>query len=185
MRNILFTIIVCIMVITGCSVQNTQSSAFDEGELTEKVASLEEHINDYEEELQELRGLVDTHKAMYTEQANMTRIELTQLKHLINHLPNITHRQGYLDLISNETATIQLAYKIESDEAPNGFMIEEGEQEVKNVSEDVMIYILEGTQLKSLDSVNALSETLKDHQRLFDLYFLQGELLLVSEVYLP
>ncbi len=156
-----------------------------------EMSRLESEIKEKDDKIEQLQKKVDVTDPVKNEYVNQINNKTQMIEQLVNHLPNITHKQGYIkEMIQDNSGTsfmIDYAVMVGNDGySPNNFHVEnENEEYVKAIAAgDVETYVLDGTLLHAADR-DRFNDKVKEYKRLFNLYFIEDELILAAEQYLP
>ena len=163
-------------------------------DLSEQIEKMNEQLVQYEsdfaesektiKELQEqIESTFSSQREMYNELHNSAYIN----KHLLNLLPDITRKQGFIKEIHKEdenSLTIDYASWEENKDAPNGGEVinEQVNLEQISVHPDVEVFILDGARLgyQTFEDFE-----LPEYDGLYNLYFIKNEVVLITQQYLP
>lgn len=192
---ILFCIPVLFMM--GCTEKVTSEdriAAEKFKDLSEQVEKMNEQLVQYESDLaesektiKELKEQIEsTHtsqREMYNELHNSAYIN----KHLLNLLPDITRKQGFIKEVRKEdeiSLTIDYASWEERKDAPNGGEVINEQVTIEQISvhPDVEVFILNGAMLgyQTFEDFE-----LPEYDGLYNLYFIKNEVVLITQQYLP
>ena len=186
MKKILFSMFLIIIIVSGCSSQE-DNKKLDElqsrlDDLMEQVIDINERQLQFEEEFK----FYDSQQSLDT---NNHHTRLYQLEHLVKYLPNIELKKGYILEVIKEDNSIKLAIDfkrmISDDNQPNGYRIEEMEDELVELTEETDIYMLENHSREIYVPIEELEEKLNEYTRFINFYFVDGKVLLMTEQYLP
>jgi len=163
-------------------------------DLSEQVEKMNEQLVQYEsdiaesektiKELQEqIESTLNSQREMYNELHNSAYIN----KHLLNLLPDITRKQGFIKEVRKEdenSLMIDYASWEENKDAPNGGEVINEQENIEQISvhPDVEVFILDGARLgyQTFEDFE-----LTEYDGLYNLYFIKKEVVLITQQYLP
>jgi uncharacterized coiled-coil protein SlyX len=190
---------ILLLLLSGC----TKSLTTSEEKVREDSSVKLEDLDAVKEALKKLEGdLVEKDSAIKELQTTLESTKTSQLDRIVElenkvhmqevllaHLPAIVHKQGYIKEIKRDGTqlffVIDYAAWEQDPNAPNGGKLvnEKEEQELIAVSESIAAYVLNGAAVPVYDPFKEFEE--KSHSGLFNLYLVEGEIVLISEQYLP
>ncbi|WP_019122847.1 hypothetical protein [Brevibacillus massiliensis] len=202
-----FWLLICI-VLVGCGINQGADANQDRdkrlAELEKRLEALETKAAAQEKELAELQAK----NGMLAEELNETAEGLTQATHLLRNLPDLSVTLAYIQTIEEESGTHYLIaddaewltgegavqaivedthVKKEDVSLPNGFYVRNTQSEHRKaaLANDALIYLLEGAAHQYTPHADFTQNKNAWKERLFWLYQVGGEVVLVKEQYLP
>ena len=164
-------------------------------DLSEQVEKMNEQLDQYESDLAESEKTIkvlkeqieSTHtsqREMYNELHNSAYIN----KHLLNLLPDITRKQGFIikEVRKEDENSLMIDYASweERKDAPNGGEVINEQETIEQISvhPDVEVFILDGAMLgyQTFEDFE-----LPEYDGLYNLYFIKNEVVLITQQYLP
>lgn len=186
-----------LLLIVGCTNTDVASEEFEK-----KIGKLESKILDLEETTEKQQATIEKHK----EQTNITesKIEALEVKNAILKDSTMTIESNYFAInelikhtmnsrtailnyaeINGEKLSLTITYseKITDGDAPNGFRLEEtGEGTITiGISKDVPIYLLGNASTL----IQATWEDVVSRRGMLQLFENNGEVVFISEIYIP
>ena len=163
-------------------------------DLSEQMEKMNEQLVQYESDLAEsektikelqeqIESTFNSQREMYNELHNSAYIN----KHLLNLLPDITRKQGFIKEIrkgDENSLTIDYASWEENKDAPNGGEVTNEQVNIEEISvhPDVEVYISDGAMLgyQTFEDFE-----LPEYDALYNLYIIKNEVVLITQQYLP
>lgn len=177
-------------LMVGCTNKEDVSVAKSEdtiSELENKIVKLEQIIEEHEEEItriQESDTLSDK-ISIIDESNSYLSSQLYVLNNVIQHTTSNKTAMLNSAEINGDTLNLNITYTnmINDEDAPNGFRLVETEEgtEVLSISKDVPVFLLENPRT----SFVATWEQVVAHRGFLRLFEKDGEVVLISESYLP
>jgi hypothetical protein len=187
------------LFLVGCSEDNTETAIqvtteqlrTMKEEFKSEISRLELEINEKDKQIKELQKKTDFNNPLTNSYVSKINGKTAMIDQLVKHLPDITHKEGYIkEVIKEDTGIyfmIDYAKMVHNDGySPNNFHIENEKEEYVKVKavQDIDTYVRDGAILYS-SSLEKYKKDIKDYKRLFDLYFIEDKLVLAVEMYLP
>jgi septal ring factor EnvC (AmiA/AmiB activator) len=191
--SVLFILFLCVGCVNTSKETNNVESSEQLNNLQESVnkelAQLENEIMNKDKKIIELQQELESIRTQHKETTEEMRNTLMINDYLLKQLPNIVQKQGYInELIKNNNGeydlTIDFAKMVEDDSAPNGFHLENDRVEKEKIlaKNEIDIYTLDGAKIK----FSSFEELIKnEHKGLYNLFFMNNQLVLIVEQYLP
>ena len=182
----IFLLLIALIFVTGCTKQVRQLDAtkgIEDGENNtlaqeSKLEDFEVRLKEAEIQLTQLENLIE----MKSDEINKLNIHLNQALHILNSIPALEVKLGYINNFDfNETLQVQLVNMLEEPDAPNGFKIEKTDNVMIKLNNKSLIYNELGTREVSIDEFR----TLKEHHRLYNIYMINNEIIMLTEMYIP
>ncbi|QHE50868.1 hypothetical protein [Pontibacillus sp. HMF3514] len=153
-------------------------------EFDQSIAHLKDIIDQNQKQIKVLENRIASNNLILTKQFD---VEVSQLRKLVNHIPGLEHKYGYIKEINQENLSMYIEFvnKKADNKAPNGFEIEMKESKRVSVSSNADFYVLNSNDLIKISEAEELQNKVNEHNRLFNLYFVNKKLILASEQYLP
>ena len=190
---------ILLFLLSGCTKSSTTSEetvSADTSVNMEDLNAVKEALKKVEEDLvakdSVIKGLQATVESMQT--LNQDRVvELENKVHmqevLLAHLPAIVHKQGYIKEIKRDGEklffSIDFAAWEQDPGAPNGGMLVNEAEEKEHIagSDSIEAYVLNDAAMPVYQPFDMFEEG--SHEGLFNLYLVEGEIVLICEQYLP
>lgn len=181
MKKVLISLL-ALLFITGCTKEQVQldvaKTSEEHNPSNHKFEDVEKRLEEAENRLAQLENL----SVAQCELINTNSKQLKQAHHLVNNIPGLEIKRGYItDFDSQETLQVQLINYLDDPDAPNGFRLEMADIVQFKLGHKVLIYYELGTREVSLDDFLSHKE---DH-RLYDIYSINGEIVMLAEMYIP
>jgi septal ring factor EnvC (AmiA/AmiB activator) len=156
--------------------------------LNEKLLQYDSELDNKEQAIKELQEQMQIQNSDYNMRINEIYNSTHLNGHLIKHLPSITHKQGFIkEIIDTENENsflVDFAKWEQSEDAPNGAILVNEKEEIEKIqlNKDITTYIIENAILAYQPF-----EDFKEgkHSGLYNLYFIENEVVLVTEQLLP
>ena len=188
MKKLLLSVSLLIFFLVGCEekgVQPEENNAND----TEELTNLHIQIEELRSQLDELKSSIELQSEQNNQSLNQLLFTDEKLEHVIKHLPNVERKFGYIEQMNRKdtetTLRVQLVDMIHDDTMPNNYRLEDLEIANVTVSIDALMYALDGVTPVKINSIDELNEIVKQHKRLFIFTIINGEVVLITEQYLP
>lgn len=190
------------LVLMGCAHKaeevniNTNNSQIKEqiesvkAEFKKEILELESKLADQDREIQNLKDKLESNKQWTVNSYRVLDDNIRMVNQMVSYLPDVTQQQGYIKEVIEEDSeiyfVIDFAKMLSDKNAPNNFTIENKEKKFVKVRAvpDVGTFILEGVY-HNTSPLDKFKTDIKEYDRFFNLYFVQGKLVLVTEQYLP
>lgn len=186
------------LFLTSCSGNDTLESsglAAEESDLNNRMLALEAEVEAMDKRIEEINNdnnvALEEGLSKSNEYINMTNM----LFHLIENLPSVTVKEGYIVDYINENdkqyLIIDYAELLDDEEAPSGFRIENETIENNKViiTENLELYI--GEHASDPNSPSKVEWESKEmdlediKQGFYKFYFIEDELTMVLRMYIP
>ncbi|MCG1023655.1 hypothetical protein [Sutcliffiella horikoshii] len=197
-KKVVSLMAILLLLLTGCTKDSATSEEKVRAEtpgmedleaVKEEVKKLEEELIEKDSAIKELQDSVESMKTSHLDRIVELENKVHMQEVLLAHLPTIVHKQGYIKEIKRDGTqlffVIDYAAWEQDPSAPNGGKLvnEKEEQELIVVSESIAAYVLNGAAVPVYEPIEVFEE--KSHSGLFNLYLVEGEIVLISEQYLP
>lgn len=184
----------CILLalLIGCTkeegIEQTAATTVNE-DLEEQLSQLNDQLIESDNKINELYAMLENRIRSENDAYHELHTKIYMMENLLSHVPGIESRQGFVNdvNINGPTLTIEVRFaeKIEDDEAPNGFVIEEQETNLVTVDLAANYFILEGDKLQFLRTVDEFKEAVNEYDRFFNIYIVEDKVVMLTEQYLP
>lgn len=199
-KTSILLILILSLFLTSCSGNDTLESsklAAEESDLNNRILVLEAEVETMGKRIEEINRNNDNNVALEeglsksNEYINMTNM----LFHLIENLPSVTVKEGYIVDYTNENDKqyfiIDYAELLDDEEAPSGFRIDNETVENNKViiTENLELYI--GEHASDPNSPSKVEWESKEmdleniKQGFYKFYFIEDELTMVLRMYIP
>ncbi|MBO8157211.1 MAG: hypothetical protein H0Z32_12185 [Bacillaceae bacterium] len=163
-----------------------------EEEFTVEISKLKEEIEEKDQQIEELKDTLERYNPVKNEYVQNLRKQVDMVSQKVRYLPDIVHRQAYIREVTTGKSGIifmmDYAQMVQDETAPNHFKIVNDQEHYEKVSAHpgVELYLLNGAvpEYANLDTFQSEIGN-SSHKRLFNLYFVGGDLVLVVEQYIP
>lgn len=144
-----------------------------------KLEEVETRLMEAENQLTQLENFIE----MNSWDINRLNIHLKQARHVLNSIPALQVKLGYItNFDSKETLQVQQVNLLDDSDAPNGFVIEKADIVTIKLNNKVLIYHDPlGTSEVSFDEFRSRRE----HHRLYNIYIINNEIIMLTEMYIP
>lgn len=192
MKTTLIYVVVLILLVVGCTKEEIAppSSASEDFEILEiQVSQLREQLGENEQKIDDLSKILEQINGdnLYAYDELLTRIHI--LENLMSHVPNLVSKFGYINAVNVDGTSslleVQFADMKQDDGAPNGFVIKENERSTVTLDPNVSFYILEGVKIRNVATIEELKNAVNEYSRLFKIYMVNGEVVMLTEQYIP
>ncbi|HEX5519076.1 MAG TPA: hypothetical protein VFX18_01415 [Candidatus Nitrosocosmicus sp.] len=183
----LFILTIVLLFLSGCTKQEGHLDAINGNENEDnntsvqdsKLEEVELRLKEAENQLTQLKNVIE----MNSGEINRLTIHLTQAQHVLNSIPALQVKQGYITNIdSNETLQVQQVNLVDDPTAPNGFVIEKADIVTIKLNNKARIYNdPQGTSEVSIDEFSSR----KEHPQLYKIYIINNEIIMLTEMYIP
>ena len=188
MKKFLLSVSLLIFFLVGCEEKGVQPEENNANE-TEELTNLQIQIEGLRSQLDELESSIEFQYEQNNQSLNQLLFTDEKLEHIIKHLPNVERKFGYIELMTrNDTETtlrVQLVDMIHDDTMPNNYRLEDLEIANVTVSNDALMYTLEGVTPVKINDIDELNEIVNEHKRLFIFTIVNNKAVIISEQYLP
>lgn len=188
MKKILLLVSVLLLFLVGCEekdVQPEENNAIDETE----IVAMQTQIVELQNQLAELKTVTEFQYNQNNYTFNQLLLTDEQVEHIIKHLPNVERKFGYIEEIHHTeietTLRVQLVDMKGDDSMPNNYRLDYLEIANLTVSNDPLMYALEGVEQVKVNSIEELNEKINEHMRLFIFTMIDDKAVMISEQYLP
>lgn len=183
---------ILLLLLVGCvkDALPQQSIATNENDnWKEQIFELNDKLIENDKKINELYTIIEGINSIENEAYKELNTKIHMLESLVSHIPNIEKKQGFIDEINineaNITFKVNYAEMTEDNNAPNGFIIEEKKKGTISVDLGASYYILEGNQIQFKQTIEEFNEVVNDYNRFFNLYIIDGKVVMLAEQYLP
>lgn len=198
-KKVVSMMAILLLLLTGCTKNPTTSeekvradssvNMEDLEAIKETLQKLEEDLIEKNNAIKELQTTVESTKTSHLDRIVELENKVHMQEVLLSHLPAIVHKQGYITEIKRDGTqlffVIDYATWEQDPSAPNGGKLvnEEEEQEVIAASEAIGTYVLNDAAVLVYQSFDEFEEG--NLEGLFNLYLVEGQIVLITEQYLP
>ena len=180
------------LLLVGCTKEEDLTENITSKEIEnmeERISQLTKKLNESENQISELQDLFEQNSNSNSDAYNELNSKTYMLENLVSKLPNIQTKQGYINSITidgtNIVMEVKFATKLEDKDAPNGFVIEEKDTSNVKVDNSASFFVLEGTKINNIVSIEEFKAIVGEYNRLFNLYIVNNQVVMVEEQYLP
>lgn len=188
MKKSILTVSLLLFFIVGCEENGVQQEAHNEKESAE-LANLQIQLDELKDQITEMQISIETQNNQNKEFKDELLLANEQTQQLINHLPEIESKLGYIEQVnhtnSETTLRVQLIEIQEDSSMPNNYSKKNLAVETITLSNDCLIYVLDNMYPVKLAAINELDEKVKKYKHLFKYTLINNRAILISEVYLP
>ena len=189
MKKSLLSVSLLLFFLVGCEEKDVQlPEANNANERTEEITNLQTQVEELQSQLAELKSSTE----FQYDQNNLTLNQLLftgeKVEHIMKHLPNVEKKFGYIEQINTGAETtlrVQLVDMVGDDTMPNNYRLDELAIDTLTVGNDVLMYALDSVSQVKIESIDELSEKVKEHKRLFIFTIISNKVVLITEQYLP
>ncbi|MDR4886037.1 hypothetical protein RGU12_00575 [Fredinandcohnia sp. QZ13] len=154
----------------------------------DKLLHLEKRINELEKMQMEFQSLSKSDSTDNNDVYDQLEIRLLQVEHIINHIPELEVKLGYIEESqshqSKNSIRVQLIEMLDDNNSPNNYRIEKKGYIDIALSNDVLIYTLDGLNSEKV-LVEELQSKINEYHRLFTFHIVDEKAILITEKYLP
>ena len=185
MKNVML-LLLTLLFVTGCTKEEgqlniTESSRDGENNpaaQNSKLEDVEKRLTEAESRLTQLENLTEAQSELLDRNSK----HLKQAHHVLNNIPALEVKKGYItNFDSQEALQVQLVNFLEDPDAPNGFRLEMADVVSIKLNNKALIYYELGTREVSLDEFMSH----KEDYRLYDIYIINNEIIMLAEMYVP
>lgn len=188
MKKWLLFVGLLLLFLVGCE-ENVVHEQTNNEEESEELTNLQTQLDDLQKQIDELQQSTEYQNNQNKETNDNLILLNDQVQHFINHLPEIESKLGYIEQINSSnsevTLRVQLVDMLEDSSMPNGYSINELDVETITLSNDFLIYVLDGVSPVVIKTIEQLDEKIKEHQRLLKFSLVNGKVILINQIYLP
>ena len=180
------------LLLAGCTKEDDLKDHTSSGEdknLEDQILQLNHQLKESENQILELKNLYEQNANSTTEYYNELNTKIYMLENILYKLPNLEVRHSYINEMkldgTNVELEVTLANMLDDEDAPNGYSIEEKEKRNILVDNEASFFVLEGTSMTQVPSVEELQPIIDRSKRFFKLYIVNDRILMLAEQYLP
>jgi len=193
MKSTFIYLALFILLVVGCTkeeIDEPTSANDDFEELEIQVSQLNEKLVENEKKIEELTASLEQENYDEMDAYNELLTRIYILESLMPHIPNLETRFGYINSVNLDGASssveIQFADMKQDDGAPNGFIIEEKEVSTVTLDPNASFFILiEGVKISNVATIEELENAVNEYNRLFKIYMVNDEVVMLTEQYIP
>ena len=189
MKKSLLSVSLILFFLVGCEEKDVQPEVNNANERTEEITNLQTQVEELQSQLAELKNSTEIHYEINKHTLDQLLLADEKVEHIIKHLPNVGRKFGYIEKFNRTNAEttlrVQLVDMIHDDTMPNNYRLEDLEIANVTVSNDALMYALEGVTPVKIDSIDELNEIVNEHKRLFIFTVVNNKAVIIFEQYLP
>lgn len=184
LKNILL-LLLALLFVAGCTKEGQLDATKTIGTAEKNTSAPESKLDDVEKRLLEAESRLTQIENLAEAQfdlINTNRKHLKQAHHLLNNIPTLEVKKGYItNFDSKKALQVQLVNFLDDPGAPNGFRLEMTDVVPIKLSNKALIYYELGTREVLLDEFMSHEED----YRLYDIYLINNEIIMLAEMYVP
>ena len=190
MKKSLLTVSLLLFFLVGCEEKDVQlPEANNANERTEEITNLQTQVEELQSQLAEMKNSTELHYEQNKNILDQLLFADQKMEHILKYLPNVEKKFGYIEQFNRTNAQttlrVQLVDMIHDDAMPNNYRLEDLEIANVTVSNDALMYTLEGVTPVKINDIDELNEIVNEHKRLFIFTIVNNKAVIISEQYLP
>lgn len=179
------TVSICLVFFMGCD-NPEDSTKENEVVLTEGLVESNKQIVDLQLKVTELEETLSAFQKDTMDESNYQNIQLYNLNKIVNALPDVENKYGYIESISDNGEVIVNRVDMLSDESmPNGYLINNLEKnETFKLDSKTLYYTVEEVAPVNV-SLEDFKVQIQEYPRLMIFTIIDEKVIIVSQQYLP
>lgn len=184
--SILFSLVVLCVVLLGGCVNSEVTTTENETALKENIVELDTQLADTQVMVKELEETLTAFQSDQMNSSNYQSIELNKLKQIVNALPNVENKHGYIESISDNGEVIVKRIDMLSDDTmPNGYRLEDlGKNETFQLNSETLYYTVSEVFPVPV-SLEDFKAQIQEYPRLMIFTTVDNKVIVVNQQYLP